>query len=465
MKKGLGMLRFRAAIFAAKLAIVILRLFKSGGTSLPGKLAQVLYPQILDHLSGLFRITMITGTNGKTTTSRIVSSMMEQKGLKAVANKSGANLASGITTTLASAITLGGRPKVSHAILETDEAAFRTLAPRLKPEAVIVTNFFRDQLDRYGELHTTVGNVREGISGIPDAVLILNADDSLCASLGRNVPNSVIYFGMAEGVYPESDAGINTDAAFCIQCKSRYEYTSITFGHLGHFNCPSCGYGRPHAHVECSGILSYDSLGSTIEITGPGMKINARLALPGLYNIYNALAGASFGLALGLDGEEISAALSGFECGFGRMEAIKLRDRELRMILVKNPTGFNQVLRYLLAQDQPCVIAFAINDRLADGTDISWLWDVDFEILASMEERVRAFYVSGIRAEDMAVRLKYAGIKPERIIIEKDYHRLIREALQKTGAGETCFILPTYTAMLDTRKILKKRFGLKEFWQ
>jgi UDP-N-acetylmuramyl tripeptide synthase len=465
MKKMLSMFRFRAAVTAAKLAIVILRLFRSGGTSLPGKLAQKLYPQILDHLSGLFRITMVTGTNGKTTTSRIAASMMEQKRLTMISNKSGANLASGITTTLISALTLSSRPRVSHALLETDEAAFRKLAPRLKPETVIVTNFFRDQLDRFGELHATVEYVREGISKIPEAVLVLNADDSLCVSLGRNVPNRVIYFGMGEGVYPETGASINTDAAFCIQCNSRYEYTSVTFAHLGHFSCPSCGYERPHTHVECSGILSYDNLGSTIEISGPDMRITVKLALPGLYNIYNALAGASFGLALGLDGNKITTALSGFEFGFGRMETIQVQDRELKMVLVKNPTGFNQVLRYLLTQEQPCVIAFAINDRLADGTDISWLWDVDFEVLTLMDDRVRSFYVSGVRAEDMAVRLKYAGISPDRIILEKDYHRLIDGALKKTGARETCYILPTYTAMLDIRKLLKKRFGLKEFWQ
>lgn len=465
MKQRLSMPRFWAAVLTAKVAIAILRLFRSGGTSLPGKLALKLYPQILDHLAGLFRVTMITGTNGKTTTSRIVLSMMEQKGLKVITNKSGANLSSGITTTLISALTPGGRPRFSHALLETDEAAFRTLAPQLKPETVIVTNFFRDQLDRYGELHTTVNNVREGISKIPEAVLILNADDSLCASLGKNVPNKVIYFGMGEGIYPESGASINSDAAFCIQCKSRYEYSSVTFGHLGHFRCPTCGYERPHTHVECSGILSYDNLGSRVEISGPGMKITAKLALPGLYNIYNALAGASFGLALGLDEKAIAEALTGFECGFGRMEAIAIQDKELRMILVKNPTGFNQVLRYLLTQEKHCVIAFAINDRLADGTDISWLWDVDFEVLGLMAERVRKFYVSGIRAEDMAVRLKYAGISPERILVEKDYRQLIQKALQETGAHETCYILPTYTAMLDIRKILKKQFGLKEFWK
>lgn len=465
MKRLLNGLRFRTAILAAKLSMFILRLLKSGGTSLPGKLALKIYPQMLDHLSALFRITMITGTNGKTTTSRIVASMMEQKGLKVIANKSGANLSSGITATLISALSPGGRPRYSHALLETDEAAFRTLAPRLRPETVIVTNFFRDQLDRFGELHTTVSNVQEGISRIPEAVLILNADDSLCASLGRNVPNKVIYFGMGEGVYPEDGADLNSDAAFCIQCKSRYEYSSVTYGHLGHFRCPSCGYERPGTQVECSDILSYDNSGSTIEISGPGMKLTVRLALPGLYNVYNALAGTAYGLVLGLEEKEISAALSGFECGFGRMETVSVDDRQIRMILVKNPTGFNQVLRFLQNQDKPCVTAFAINDRLADGTDVSWLWDVDFEVLTLMGERIRTFYVSGIRAEDMAVRLKYAGIPESRIVLEKDYRTLISRALKDTGTGETLYILPTYTAMLDIRRVLRKRFGLKEFWK
>ena len=465
MKQFIKNLRFFIAIAAAKLAIILLRLLKSGGTSLPGKLAIKLYPGILRELSGIFKIIMITGTNGKTTTSRIVAGMLEQAHIHYISNKSGANLSSGVTATLISALTLGGKPKATHALLETDEAAFRTLAPKLKPEIVIVTNFFRDQLDRYGELYTTLNNVREGIRGIPEATLILNADDSLCASLGHDSPNRTIYFGMGEGVYPETGAAINTDAAFCINCKARYEYTSVSFGHLGHFNCPSCGYGRPHAHVECTDILSYDNLGSNIEITGPDMKLTVKLALPGLYNIYNALAGASFGQALGMKEGEITEVLTSFECGFGRMESVAVQDRILKMILVKNPTGFNQVLRYLLTQENSCVVAFAINDKLADGTDISWLWDVDFEVLSLMQDRVRTFFVSGIRAEDMAVRLKYAGIFSDRITLVKEYSALIDEALSKTQKNETFYVLPTYTAMLGIRKVLKKRFGLKEFWK
>ena len=236
MKKLLKKCRFSLAIIITKLTLWGLRLLKRGGTSLPGKIALKLYPAVLTELSGKFRVIMITGTNGKTTTSRIVAGMLDQSGTKYITNKSGANLASGITTTLISALSLTGKPLVRTALLETDEAAFRTVAPKLKPEMVIVTNFFRDQLDRFGELYTTLNGVREGLAGCPDTTLILNADDSLCASLGQNVPNTVYYFGLGAGVYPEADTSGNVDAAFCIHCKTRYTYDSTSFGHLGHFN-------------------------------------------------------------------------------------------------------------------------------------------------------------------------------------------------------------------------------------
>ncbi|MCX7771778.1 MAG: MurT ligase domain-containing protein [Clostridia bacterium] len=465
MKKIIHNLRIFFAILMTKLTVLALRIFKRGGTTLPGKVALKICPNLLSMLSDKFRVIMITGTNGKTTTSRIVAGMLEQSGTKFITNKSGANLASGITTTLVSALSMTGKPLVRTALLETDEAAFRTLAPKLKPETVIVTNFFRDQLDRYGELYTTLNGVREGIKGTPDTKLILNADDSLCASLGENVPNPVYYFGLAEGVYPDKEAGGNTDAAFCIHCQARYDYTSTAFGHLGHFSCPSCGYKRPEAQIECTQILDYDNLSSTIEIRLPEGKITVKLALPGLYNVYNALAGAALGHFIGLKEKGLCCVLEGFECGFGRMESVSVENRELKMILVKNPTGFNQVLRYLLTQKQRCVVALSINDRLADGTDISWLWDVDFEILGFMQEQVRAYYVSGERAEDMAVRLKYAGIPEERILLEHQYNELIDAMISASAEKETIYLLPTYTSMLDIRKTLKDRYKLKDFWE
>lgn len=465
MKKLLNKIRISAAILISKPVMYGLRLLGRGGTSLPGKIALKIYPDMLNALSGKFRIIMITGTNGKTTTSRIVAGMLEKSGMKYISNKSGANLASGLVTTLISAISLTGRPMVRTALLETDEAAFGKTAPRLKPEIVIVTNFFRDQLDRFGEIYTTLNRVREGILGTPESILILNADDSLCASLGQNVPNPVIYYGFAQGAYPEENVEDSSDAPFCINCSARYEYSSKTYGHLGHFSCPSCGYSRPEAKIECTQVLEYDSLSSAIEVKIPDGKLSARLALPGLYNIYNALAGTALGHHLGLSEADLAHVLEGFECGFGRMESVKVSDREIKMILVKNPTGFNQVLRYLLTQPNHCCAAFALNDKLADGTDVSWIWDVDFEILAFMQEKIRSFLVSGIRAEDMALRLKYAGIPESRIKIVHDAGKLIDEAIQAVEEKETVYLLPTYTAMLEIRKIMKERYRLKDFWK
>lgn len=465
MKEFFKKFRLGLAVIITKLTVFGLRMVGRGGTSLPGKIALKICPDLFNKLSDKFRIIMVTGTNGKTTTSRIIAGMLEKAGLQYISNKSGANLASGIATTLISALSLSGNSIVRTALLETDEAAFRTIAPKLKPEIVIVTNFFRDQLDRFGELYTTLNSVREGILGSPESKLILNADDSLCASLGQNSSNPVTYFGLGHKVYPEDYLIANADAAFCINCKSRYEYLSNSFGHLGHFKCPNCGYERPSAQIECTQVLEYDNLSSTIEIQMPTEKIAVKLALPGLYNIYNALAGAAVGHMLELKEEDLIYVLEGFECGFGRMESLSVNGRELKMILVKNPTGFNQVLKYLLTQKDKCVIGFAINDKLADGTDISWLWDVDFEILSFMQSKVRRFFVSGTRAEDMAVRLKYAGIPSDSIFIKHGDTELLDSMIEASDENETIYLLPTYTAMLDIRKNLKKRFNLKEFWE
>ena len=465
MKNLLKKMRLTVAIIITKLAVIVLRLLNRGGTTFPGKIALKICPNILSELSDKFRVIMVTGTNGKTTTCRICAGMLDKSGIKYIANKSGANLASGITTTLIDALSLTGKAMVRTALLETDEAAFKTVAPKLKPEIIIVTNFFKDQLDRFGELYSTLNYVRDGILSSPESTLILNADDSLCASLGQGVDNPVFYFGFADGVYPETNFSSNNDAPYCMNCSARYEYSSVTFAHLGHFKCPRCNYERPEAKIECTQVLHYDNLTSTVEIKVPDGKFAVKLALPGLYNIYNALAATGLGYLLELSEKDIIHVLEGFETGFGRMETVNVMDREIKMILVKNPTGFNQVLRYMMTQNNRCVVTLALNDKLADGTDISWIWDVDFEILSFMQNKIRFFYVSGDRAEDMAVRLKYAGIDEELIRIEHNENQLIDKILAEAGENETIYILPTYSAMLDIRQVLKNRFNLKDFWK
>ena len=466
MKNMIRRIQLFIALLVAKGAIFLLRLAGSGGTSLPGKLAMAIYPEILTLLSGKYRIIMVTGTNGKTTTSRIIEQVLKENRIAYVANKSGANLLSGLATILISDVKMDGRPRSQTALLEVDEAAFRLSSKYMKPDVLVVTNFFRDQLDRYGELYSTLKAVQVGISRLPDTTLVLNADDSLCASLGKDVPNPVIYYGMNELELPGDDAqpGSN-DASYCMYCKAKYGYRFRSYGHLGHFECPQCGYSRPEALIQANKILSLSGEFSKVVFNTPSGSFAAQINLPGLYNIYNALAAVSFAEALGFSHEKTIHALSRFESGFGRMESISLGEKNIQVILIKNPTGFNQVLKFLLTVENPAVIVLSINDRLADGTDISWLWDVNFEALTEMQSKVTRFFVSGIRAEDMAVRLKYAGIFTDRITLEKDYGALLDRALELIKAGETLYILPTYTAMLDIRKILKKRFRLKNFWQ
>ena len=461
--------RASLAIAASRFLTFAIRLSgRGGGTSLPGKVALKICPTLLETLSDRFTILMVTGTNGKTTTSRMIARLLEASGIRYETNKSGANLASGVTATVAGATSVFGRPKATHLLLETDEAAFRIVAPRLKPKAVVATNFFRDQLDRYGELYSTLNAVREGLAGTPDTLLAFNADDSLCASLaidmasGAPANRPLLSYGLAaaccSGTEPES-----SDAAYCIRCSTRYRYAASSYGHLGHFACPACGYSRPRPDVEGLCVDMADDR-SRITYRSPRGDHAAEVALPGLYNVYNALSAAALAEALSLKPDAVRTALASFERGFGRMETFAVSGRTVQIILVKNPTGFNQVLQHLIGLSDPMVPFFLINDRLADGTDISWLWDVDFERFAVAAEAVPGMVVSGTRADDMAVRLKYAGVGESRILTNPRAEDAFAQALALTPTGGTLCLMPTYTALMDLRHLLSRKYGLKNFW-
>jgi UDP-N-acetylmuramyl tripeptide synthase len=465
-------IRLTFTIIVSKILVSILRIMKSGGTTLPGKVARKLYPDIIKVISKDYKIIMVTGTNGKTTTTRIIGEVLKVNGLKYITNKSGANLFGGIVTTFIDAVDLRGRAKAPIALIEVDEAAFNVVTDYIEPDVLVVTNFFRDQLDRYGELYSTLNSVRSGINKSKKTKLVLNADDSQCASLGKDTDKEVIYYGFANEAYPSQEKLVNSDAMFCIYCKTRYDYESHVYGHLGNFACSSCGYRRPDTKITCEKVIELNTSYSNVlfsvaseDSEQENKVVQSKINLPGLYNIYNALAAVACGNALDLPSDNLVEALENFECGFGRMETISTQGKTIKVILVKNPTGFNQVLNFLMTEDKNMQIAFLINDKLADGTDISWLWDVDFEVLEGVQDRVDNFYVSGIRAEDMAVRLKYSGIYTNKINIVKSYEELLEKGLSNTQEGHSFYILPTYTAMLDIRKLLKKKFGLKEFWK
>jgi UDP-N-acetylmuramyl tripeptide synthase len=456
-------IRLAFALIVSKIAIALCRLLRWGGTTLPGRVARFLYPDIDAVLASGFCTIMVTGTNGKTTTTRIIGQVLAENGIGFVTNRSGANMPSGIASTLVGAVDLRGRSREEMAVLEVDEAAFRAIAGRVKPKVLVVTNFFRDQLDRYGELYSTLSNVREGIAQVPDCKLVLNADDSLCASLGREPNRDALHYGF-DATYRGKAESTDADALFCIFCKTRYEYENHVFGHLGTFRCPNCGYARPEADVACAAVVRSDPSFTDVALRVRGTEHAARVNLPGVYNVYNAMAAIAAGEAMGLPTENSLRAVERFEGGFGRMETVETDGRTIHVILVKNPTGFNQVLRYLLTDPDPLRAAFAINDNFADGTDISWLWDVDFETIAR-EGAGDRFFASGKRAEDMAVRLKYAGVPSSAIALEKDYGALLDAGLAATPPGGRFYLLPTYTSMLDLRKVLVRRFCLKEFWR
>ena len=454
-------LKTRLAVAVCKASGAVLRRLGRGGTNLPGKLALKIDKNILGELSRGVKVTVVTGTNGKTTTSRMIEQAFADAGLKYFSNKSGANLLTGIIAVFAQHCTASGKCPYTHALIECDEAAFRRTSEFLPVECLVVNNIFRDQLDRYGEITHTLNAIREGITHIPDATLCLNADCSLTASLADKIPNKVVWFGVNVPIY-ENAAHELSDAPYCIRCKTEYEYDYITYGHLGGFRCPKCGYCRHEPDVAVTKILAAGADASDVELSIFGRAHEVHVNLPGGYNIYNAAAAAAVAHVVGIDEQTAVSALGQFECGFGRAEQFQLGQSQARMMLVKNPAGFNQVINLIAHDTGTCKLAFLLNDRFADGTDISWIWDVDFESLAEQQNHFTRIFVSGVRADDMALRLKYAGFPSDRLEVIRDYDKLLGEV----GAdGTPTFLMPTYTAMFDLRGEIAKHTDVKAFYE
>ena len=457
------------AISAAKLNVKLCRILKKGGTTFPGVLARKIYPKVLDDISKNFTTIAITGTNGKTTTTTIISKILENNSIKYITNTSGANLEGGITAAFIDGVNIFGKPKnATFAVIETDEAAFRIVAPKIKPKYIIVTNFFKDQLDRFGEVNTTLSFIKEGISKNKDSVLVLNADDHRCASLGQNVENKVIYYGVAKSDKINNDDDISNQSNYCIFCKNKYEFDYTIYGHMGGFSCPNCGYKRPMPNIEVNKIISLNSNHSEVIIKNLDNNLESAVTinLPGLYNIYNALAAYAFSYAMNLNPENSIKALSAFNPKFGRMESLNIGSNIVKIILVKNPAGFNEVLNLICNDESNIRIMFVINDFAADGEDISWLFDVNFEKLKSIDKNVIEYYTSGTRSHDMALRLKYAEIESDKIsVLSNGINNDIEYVLNNLKDNEKLYILPTYTSMLKVRQALKEKFKMKDFWE
>ncbi len=451
-------LRMILAILAGRAVRLVSRLLHRGGTDMPGRIALRLCPQLLRLLAAEVKSLAVTGTNGKTTSARMIEEAFREEGKSYFANRSGANLISGITTEFIMNADWRGRPRKQYAIIECDEAAAKKVFGQLKPRVVLVTNLFRDQLDRYGEVTHTLSELETAAKAAPDATLCLNADDSLIASLSLKSSNPVRFYGVGVSV-PHAHDG-RSDAPNCIRCGHRYEYEYRTYAHLGGFVCPNCGWRRPNPSVEVTQVRAMNRDGSEVCLRIGADAGTVRVPLPAVYNIYNALAAASALDAFGVDAGTIRASMHA-AAGFGRMERFPI-GKGVTMILVKNPAGFTQVLDHLAGMEEDFDLMCCLNDKAQDGRDISWIWDVPLEQLAAQNMRVCEVYVSGTRGAEMLLRLRHAGVPPTALHLMKNDRAFLRGV---TADTRPLVVVPTYTAMMRLRPVLAKRTGKSAFWE
>ena len=430
---------------------------RSGGTTAPGRLLLRLSPDALQRMSAELESgsVLLSATNGKTTTAAMIAAALERDGRPVVHNRAGSNMAWGVATALLDA---GDEPG-QLGLFEVDEAWLPRVARDVPPRLLLLANLFRDQLDRYGELELLADRWSATVAELDGrAGFVLNADDPLVADLGRE-RKDVTYFGLEDDTQALPGLQHAADSKHCRNCGAPYVYDAVYLGHLGRYRCPNCGRERPRPQVAATRVRLEGMKGSEVELRTPEGELAFRLPLPGLYNVYNAVAATATALGLGVPLSTVGDALAGFGGAFGRVETIPVEGRLLSILLIKNPAGANEVLRTLTLEDGELDLWLGLNDRIADGRDVSWIWDADFEVLAG---RVRRATCSGTRAEEMALRLKYAGLEPADIAVDRDVAASM-DAAVRDAAGERVYALPTYTALLELRDLLAQR-GLAKRW-
>jgi len=435
---------------------------RGGGTTLPGRVLLRLAPDAIARLgAGLDRgTTLVSATNGKTTTAGMIAAILAADGRHPVHNRAGSNMTWGVATALL-------EQRGHEGLFEVDEAWLPRVVEQLEPETIVLGNLFRDQLDRYGEMEALADEWAKTVAARAGrTALVLNADDPLIADLGRDADErpreGVVFFGIEDASQALPELQHAFDAKHCRRCGHPYAYERAFVGHLGHYACPHCGAERPRPEVAATAIELRGMSGSRSTVRTPAGEIELELPLPGLYNVYNALAAVAAGLRLGVAPERIAAALGEMRAAFGRVETIEVAGKPVSILLIKNPAGANEVLRTLRleAGAEPLDLWIGLNDRIADGRDVSWVWDADFELLSG---HVRRVFCAGTRAPEMALRLKYAGWPPDSIEVVAGIEPALDAAV--AAAPGRLFALPTYTALLELRKLLASRGLAKEFWQ
>jgi UDP-N-acetylmuramyl tripeptide synthase len=428
-----------------------------GGTTLPGKLLWKLDPSAVDRLAARLPrgSALVSATNGKTTTAAMAARILEPS-LRLAHNRAGANLVSGVASALVAA------RDAELGLFEVDEAALPEVARRVSPRTVSLGNLFRDQLDRYGELELVAGRWREMARGLPaGALLVANGDDPQLGEIATERPGSVV-FGVDDPRHASPELQHAADSKWCVRCGTPYAYAAAYIGHLGDYRCPACGHARPPLDVVAREIELNGLESVSFRLETPEGSARVELQVPGLYNVYNALAAAALARGLGASKEAIVDGLQGFSAAFGRFERIQLDERSLLVLLIKNPAGANEVVRTLVAGGSPRLLLVALNDEIADGRDVSWIWDVDFEPLLEGLERLIA---TGERAAELALRFKYAGLPEHSIEVVPSLEAALDRGLELTPPGDELIALPTYTAMLALRDLVSRRGFVKPYWE
>lgn len=501
------------------------RLHLGGGTSIVGLVAQRVYPDIVGHLATQLEhgSVIVTGTNGKTTTSGFIAAVLSDAGLRVWRNREGSNLMGGIASSLVIRALPNGhlrREGRAISILEVDEAVIPQILQTVPTRVVVFTNLFRDQLDRYGEVDSVATRWQQALETLStDTILVLNADDPTTAHLGEVFRGRVRYFGIDDPAldlkaqHHADERHQVIDTRTCPKCGGEYSYDLRFFSHMGHYRCMHCGNQRPQPDVRAIKVQSDEfdrtrmQVSSSLKAGTSKQQQEIVIPLPGIYNVYNALAAATVAQAMDIGWEPIVTGIEQFKPIFGRGERIHIEGRILRLLLAKNPTGFNEVLRTLFSEGTRRHVLFVLNDNIADGRDISWIWDVDFEQAVN---QTSTLVVGGSRALDLALRLKYAGIAQDEMttvttaplrvmkldtplaarkkrraknrnvkipegtdqqppLTEISHHYGLAEALdsavRQTPVGETLFVVPTYTGLLEIQLELERRGLTPHYWE
>lgn len=438
-----------------------------GGTAAPGRVASRVDPRALEKLAGRMAhgVVLVAGTNGKTTTARIVAGILAADGRHVVHNRAGANLVGGIVSTLTRVAATTGQRGSEIAVLETDEAAFPEVLDRTSPKLVVLTNLFRDQLDRYGELDLIIDHWRDALVQLPaSTTLVVNADDPALVALTDGLQARRLLYGIEDSLYRLPAVPHAAEVIPCPRCGHPFAYRAIFVGHLGDWHCRFCHAARPPLDVAGHAIELWSHDFQSLKVSAAGATDSFEAGLPGLYNTYNVIAALTAARALAVPTEVSQQSLARFRGAFGRAERIVHRGRSLMVMLVKNPVGCDEVLRTISGVDRTldCPVLLCLNDAAADGRDVSWIWDVDFESLASS---TTDFYCAGTRGADMCNRLFYAGIESERIHeLGADLGAAVDAFAASLADGGSGFVLPTYSALLAIHRDLTQRDHVTAFW-